>query len=157
MFPNILNTLWGLKCLVVSQEAWIVMKRVFFACFWTGHFDILHDEWGMLASRCMLLYKCFLILAGKWSEARTSRLTGPPSLWCSKYQQLKLYSPPLGGRGASLLYCELRQKPRPKPIEETPFIHPSKSQLHLMSFPVLLAGAYISSILMDHGGRHHGT
>lgn len=32
------------------------------------------------------------------------------------------------------------------------FIDASKSQLYLMSFPLLLAGAYISSILMDRGG-----
>lgn len=30
----------------------------------------------------------------------------------------------------------------------------SESQLHLMSFPLLLVGAYISSILMGRGGGH---
>ncbi|TKS76787.1 Matrix metalloproteinase-19 [Collichthys lucidus] len=43
------------------------------------------------------------------------------------------------------------QKPRPEPIEETPLMRPSNSQLHLMSFPLLLARAYISSILMARG------
>ena len=37
-----------------------------------------------------------------------------------------LYSLSLGGREASLLHCKLVQKPRPKPIEETPFICPSE-------------------------------
>lgn len=72
-------------------------------------------------------------------------------------QQLDVYSLSLGGREASLLHCKPAQKSRPKPIEETPFICPSDSQLHLMSFPPLLAGAYISSILIARGGRHRGT
>lgn len=55
-----------------------------------------------------------------------------------------------GGGGTS-------QKARPQPIEEKLFIQPSKSQLYLMSFPLLLAEAYISSILMAHGRRHRST
>lgn len=92
---------------------------------------------------------CIQCTRGKTEESFTSS--------CPKATARCLYSPSLRGRETSLLYRKLIAKPRPERIEEMPFIYPSKSQLHLMSLPLLLAAAYISSILMAHGRRHRGT
>ena len=124
------------------------------------------QQWGEF-SRAMILtdsptiplvFKISTISLHSLCEGGKKKKERNPTLFFSVLrQQLDVYSLSLRGREASLLYCKPAQKSRPKPIEEMPFICPSNSQLHLMSFPPLLAGAYISSILMARGGRHRGT
>lgn len=158
----ILNTLWGFQCLM--QEIGPVMK--WGGCWWMTVFDrdmthVFHSI-AVVKPRAKAVFICM-----DRQQIKTIKvcmwLRGPnrkPFFWKPSIAQTKCVTVGIHchWEARNPLCCTVNiLKPQPKPTEEMPFISSSKSQLHLMLFPLLLAGAYISSILMAHGGRHRGT
>lgn len=136
-------------------------------CGWTGSRS-LEDYWKQRYWNLLIYQSVFELHARHWwvsdwkaPEGKMIITNNQYFVWCVVPWQKELlkgckaagnaHIHRHGGGGRHALHCTVNQHRSLSPSRRC-FQRRIRAHLYLMSFPLLLAGAYVSSILMGHGG-----